>query len=149
MSDDTNSRIGGSGLLTGLYMLPITIAGLVAFLEKGATVAAVESAFGVGLFTTAIVESLWVVGLIVLSILAVVGLLSALLLVGGLIRWSVPSVVLGLLGVLVYALGAIVATVLFPSLPLLVGFVLSVNILGWTALVLVFAVGGAITSAIL
>lgn len=149
-STDTGESSGlplsGSNLGSGLFLLPISIIAVYAFVAKGAVLAAVEGIIGAGALALAITHAFWIGGVIVAATVAVIGILTVLNLLAAVVKRSPVNAVLGVLGLLYLGAGWAGATFLFSGVPFLVGFILTTNLLIYAGLILMFlGMGLAIT----
>lgn len=141
-STDSSSDYAPSG--GTLALLPLSIAGIVAFLEQATALAAIESLFGAGLFATAITQALWVVGAITTGFIAVIAALVVVAWLVAIVKRSALGAIVGVLGTLYFGIAGAVAYFVFSGLPLLVAFVLASNLVlygGMALLVLVVGTG--------
>lgn len=114
--------------------LPVVVLGVYAFARFGAVLAAIEALIGAGGVATALTTALWLVGAVTLIPIALIVIIGAIGLIVGGVKGS-PQVALGgtiLLSLVGLAAGA--ALYLLPALPLLVAFVIVVNVAAYTVL---------------
>lgn len=151
LSDSTEDTDGSDFSPSGatLALLPLTIAGIVAFLEKAAALAAMESLLGAGLMATAVTEALFVVGAITTGFIGALALVVVVALFVAVVkRTAIPALVAGL-GLVYFGASYAVATFVFTGLPLLVAFVLASNLLLYGAMILVVVlVGSGVVAAL-
>jgi hypothetical protein len=124
---------GGSPDLSTLgistTLMPFSILGVVAFLQKAAVVSSLTAIGLSGLPLTAVVAAFWLIGLTTVAGIGVIAVLTAYTLLAGIIGRSGITFGFGLLGALYFASAAGVATFVFGNLPIIVGFVLASTLL--------------------
>jgi len=125
--------------LGGLTMLPFTVIGVYAAVEKAVVLSAVESIIGASGLASAITIGFQISGFLVLGglgLLGVVGVVSLLLGMG----WkSAFHIAISLVVGTMVAVGWLGATYLFSSVPLLVGVYLTLVVAVYGAVMLVAA----------
>lgn len=126
---------------TGLSLLPFTVLGAFTFVKESAVLAALQGLLGTGGLALAVTKALWVVGASIaggLGLIAAIGIVAFIIAVGkqsG--THAIISVIsIGMLGVLWAG-----ANFIFTELPLLVGAILTFNILVYGG---VLVIGGLI-----
>ena len=133
---------------SALVLLPFTIWGIVAFIEKGAALAAAESLFGAGLLATAITEAFWVVGFITVMFIAAIAVITFAAFIAGIVRRKPGPIALGFIGLGYFLVSIGVALTLFSGLPLLVAFLLASNVFLWAVIVIIVVIVGSLGVAI-
>jgi len=146
-STDSGSDYAPSG--GTLALLPLSIAGIVAFLEKATALAAIESLFGAGLFATALTEALFVVGAITTGFIGAIAFVVAVAWLVALVKRSALGAIVAVVGTAYFAISGAIGYYVFSGLPLLVGFVLASNIVLYGAIIIVVALVGAGALAVL
>lgn len=135
---DIESMSGGLFNSTKLFLSPLTILSVYAFLEKAVVVGALTSLFGgASALAMAIGTTLWLVGAIVTGVISLMAGLTSVFLFVGIIHQSVGKFAIGFLGALYFGVGYLGATYVFGYLPLLVGFMLTTTIVLWGAMLIV------------
>jgi hypothetical protein len=148
---DSSLGSGGSSSASTLgistTLMPFSILGVVAFLQKSVVVSSLSAIGLSGAALSAVTAAFWLIGLTTVAGIGVIALLTAYALLAGAIGRSGFTFGLGLLGTLYFGAASAVAIYVFGNLPLLVGFVLSSTLLiyaGLLAVVLIF--GGVVLS---
>jgi MFS family permease len=127
---------------TSLAILPFTVFAVYAFLSKSAVITALTALFGGASTAAAVVGTgLWVVGAIVVAAIGVLAFLSVASVLIGMVQRSRSKVGLGFLGGLYFGIGYVGAVTLFPSLPVLIGFMLTTTIVAWGAVLVIGGIG--------
>lgn len=128
-SVDTDSSFDSLNI-SSLLLLPLTVIGVYAFIDKALVVAALEGFLG-GSLALGIGSAFWVVGAITVGAIGLIAIGSVAALVIGLVTQSGAKVAVGLIGIVYFIVGYVGANALFTELPLLVGFVLTSSLVIW------------------
>lgn len=146
-NDDTDTSSSGSTgagntVGTGLFMLPLTIVGIYAFVAKATVLSALESIVGSGGLALAITNAFWIIGLLSVAFIAIAAILTVLNLLAAVVKQSFGNMAIGLIGIVYFAIGSAGATFLFGDVPFLVGFMLTTNLVIGGIIMLIFAFAG-------
>lgn len=146
-----SSDSSGSSVLTNMSLtsVPISVAGLFAFLEKSATLAAIQSFLGTGGLALVITEALWVIGALSVGIIVTVGAIGVIALFLGLAQRSVVKMVIGLIIGAYYVGSAVIGITVFSSLPFLIGLTLGATVLLYGGIIVLAIVGGVLGLALM
>ena len=125
--------------LGGLTMLPFTVIGVYAAVEKAVVLSAVESIIGASGLASAITIGFQISGLLVLGGLGLLGIVGIVSFVVGVGRQSATHIIISLAVGTMVAVGGLGATYLFSSVPLLVGVHLTLVVAVYGAVMLVAA----------
>lgn len=135
--------LGSSGgTASGVMLLPISIAGVYTFLEQGTVLTALTALFGgAEAFALAVTTALWVIGAFAVTVIGAVAFLTFAATVAAILKQSAAHAGLSIAGMLYFVVSIGGAIVLFPELPLLVGFVIVTNVLIFAATIAAFIIG--------
>lgn len=138
---DTDFNNSGSGSLgIALTLLPLSVAAVYAFLEKAATLTAIESLLGgASGLALAVTNALWAVGLLFVALLALFGVIIVWSLFIAVVKQSIPAGIIGMLGVAWAGASYYLGAFLFPSVHVLIAFMIASNLIIMSA---IFIVGG-------
>lgn len=143
-SDESSgsASTGGLGSFgTGALLLPLSIFGIYAFIDKAAVLSAVTSVLGgASGIAAGVTAAFWIIGLLVVIAIVGVAVLTAWSIILALVKRSVLHAIAGALGMLYFVVGYGVAINVFPGLPLLVAFVLATNLAVYGGLAIVMFV---------
>jgi len=129
-------------------LLPFTILGVVAFLQESVMAASLSALGFTGLALDALVAVFSLMGFLTVGGIVLVAFLTVVALLVSVVRRSATAGGLGLLGLLYFGAAFVVATVVFGSLPLLVGYVLASTLIIYSAMLLVGAISGVAILAV-
>lgn len=138
----TGTNTGLTDAISGLLLLPFSVIGLYAVTDKAAVLAAIEALVGAGGVASAITAAFWVVGVVTVAVLGVMLAFTVGAFIAGLVTRSKSIFGLSMLGVAYFAGGSAGALTYFNSLPFLVGFILTTNLILGGAFVTVLALVG-------
>lgn len=148
-SDNSSGGSAGSSIVLGMYLFPIYIAGVYAFIKKATVLAAIESVIGVGPLALAITNALWVVGAAATLFLGVILLITAFNCVLAVVQRSLLNLIVAISGTIYAAIGVVGALTLFSDVPLLIGFFLSTGLAIYLVLPILLLVAGGVFSVLL
>jgi hypothetical protein len=138
---ESDSSYDSSAAGATIPALPVTIVGLLAFIEKATVLSAMESLFGAGVVATGVTEALWVVGLFAVGV-TVVYIVAAVALIGsGIVKRDGALIIIGVLASLFAGLCVGIGTYYFAALPVLVAAWISGSMLIYGGLLLFGGVG--------
>lgn len=149
-SDDSSSFDSSSFSTLGIssVLMPISVLGIVTFLQESVMVASLSAIGFTGLALEALVAAFSVLGLLTVGGIALIAGLTVIALFVALIKRSVVATVAFLLG-FIYLGGAFtIATVFLGGLPLLVGYVIASTMLLYLTFLAVAFLGGTAVIAI-
>jgi hypothetical protein len=142
MTDSNESSVTDNIDISNVILLPVIVAAAYAFVEKAATLAAVEMLIGAGTLAAAITEALFIAGAVVVAGFGVLALFGVACILGGLVRRS--GILLGIGVIIGLAFGVMWAgaTFVFAQFPLLVGAILTFNAVFYCGELLVLLLKG-------
>lgn len=137
---DESSSGAGAGAIAPLLLLPITVVGIYAFVEKALVAEAIVNLLGAGGVAVAVTNAMWVIGAVTVAMLAVFALVTIAAIIAAIVKREPVRGAIGLLGAIYFGFGYYLATTMFSEIPVLVGFVLATNLMVYGVSVVVVAV---------
>lgn len=136
--NESGNSFDGSSMGITLALLPATIIGVYAFVEKAAVLSAITALFGgASNVALAVTTALWIVGGVTLGFIAVIIVASVIALLAGIAGRSALTFGAGLLGSAWAIASYVVGVKFFSALPVAVAFVLASNALIYGAFVII------------